>query len=496
MDIKLKSNKINPILKTIIFLLTLVFAFLAGTSSLQLIRQAIYFNYETENFTNTPAFIVNAEDKIIELSNNAGMVSFYGQNMTYEDFCNNEINNEYLKSEYNENLEEAYNYFDEIQAIKKLEPKIDGTSYDADYDIFYDKNNNEYGTIEDFKMYGEGISSTADNNEYTAPSPANRSPSETFETTVFYYDSEIIPETEENKDYTDALIYETHAEWEYDYAVLRRKLFSIVTDARSKETIKTELQNKLNEQLNEAYEDEKWRLYTLREKYSNIDFYIQDNTSGNYISNFEKDSDIKNLKENYKTNALFYFHYDGRNIKTTPTNINLKESFLIFALEELGIISEKIDTEMLAEIFGDTTVFVKINNPEIASDAFFTLKQSFDENKFLIPVELKTQTILFSILTLSGIVALAILSKPKYKDGVLKLPFNKRILFFIHLLFFIALVVLIISGIGLSVYEDYTSNLLNFTQEFVFLLNNDSITIIVGILFALLVLTIINFVNY
>ena len=58
----MKKSKFNPIIKAIILILTLIFAFLSGTSALNLVRKTFYFNNETENIRNTPVFIENIQN--------------------------------------------------------------------------------------------------------------------------------------------------------------------------------------------------------------------------------------------------------------------------------------------------------------------------------------------------------------------------------------------------------------------------------------------------
>ena len=142
MDTKLKNSKFNPIIKAIILILTLVFAFLSGTSSLQLIRKTIYFNNETKDFRNTPAFLVNVENDLETISYYSYNLNNYGQNMTFDEYSQNSPHAKNLRTEYEANLEKALFYFREIQEIKKNEPLQDGTYYDEECDLFYDK----YGT--------------------------------------------------------------------------------------------------------------------------------------------------------------------------------------------------------------------------------------------------------------------------------------------------------------------------------------------------------------
>ena len=60
MDTKLKNSKFNPIIKAVVLILTLVFAFLAGTNGLELARKTIYFN-NAERLQDSPVFKENVE---------------------------------------------------------------------------------------------------------------------------------------------------------------------------------------------------------------------------------------------------------------------------------------------------------------------------------------------------------------------------------------------------------------------------------------------------
>ena len=63
MDTKLKKTKLNPFIKAIVLILTLIFAFLAGTNGLELARKTIYFN-GAERIQDTPAFKENIENEL------------------------------------------------------------------------------------------------------------------------------------------------------------------------------------------------------------------------------------------------------------------------------------------------------------------------------------------------------------------------------------------------------------------------------------------------
>ena len=374
MDTKLKKSKFNPLIKGVILILTLIFAFLSGTSALNLVRKTIYFNNETENIRNTPIFIKNIQNELDFLSWEVGStLENFGQNMTFEDFSKSTLNTKDLKESHDSQLKDALYYYNKIQEHKKVQPLPDGTSYNNESGCFYIDNGDyqeEYGSLESFQEELNRFPYFNTNNvssNQTTNADSNyvqgevTSPLTTFVVETFVVEN---PDT----DYMSHNKYNTRAEWEYDYANLRRRLFEIVNDARSEETIKTELEIKFNEQLVSRYEASQEGLYNLRENFNNIDFLVVNNKNGNYLSNFEKIEDIENLKQNYKDNALFYFYYDGKIVNYTPAKVELEENFINMILVKSGLISETLRTGLILHHFNDCTVYFKVNMPQSADD--------------------------------------------------------------------------------------------------------------------------------
>ena len=301
MDTKLKNSKIQPLIKVIILILTLVFAFLAGTNALNLARSTIYFN-NAQRIQDTPAFKENIENEISNIlyheSISYVLSGYYGQNMSFEEFCEKTEFAQDIKNTNEENLKKALDYFDQITEIKKLEPKNDGTYYDKDAEMFFDQYDHGFYSLEEFKenIYFE-------NNPY----------SEGEEPSTFYYNSDV---TKPNAQQTETTLvsgatsnitnkaYKTHAEWEYEYQKLRDNIFSFVDDARTPETIKTEFEQKLNSRLSSAYENQEFLLENFRQECQNIDFLAINKETGYFVSSFTEKADIENFKKNYKNNAF------------------------------------------------------------------------------------------------------------------------------------------------------------------------------------------------
>ncbi|MBR3809284.1 MAG: HAMP domain-containing histidine kinase [Clostridia bacterium] len=499
MDTKLKKSKLNPLIKGVILILTLIFAFLSGTSALNLVRKTFYFNNETENIKNTPIFIKNIQNELDFLSWEVGStLENFGQNMTFDDFSKITSNAKDLKESYESQLKDALYYYNQIQEHKKVQPLPDGTSYDSEMSTFYIENGEyteEYGSLEAFQNelshFPYFNSNKVSSNQTTVTNENSSQEDLTSPVTTFVVEN---PDTE----YVPHNKYNTRAEWEYDYANLRRRLFEIVNDARSEETIKKELEIKYNEQLVSYYETSQENLYNLRGNFNNIDFLVVNNKNGNYLSNFEKIEDIENLKQNYKDNALFYFYYDGKNLNYTPVKVESEENFINMILVNSGLISETLSTGLILHHFNDCTVYFKVNMPQSADDEFYVLSQMFNDSLKQDPLSLKTQTIIFSILTVAGIITLAILSKPKFKNEKLCLNISQRTFFIIHLALYFA----IIFSIGLSIiylvgeFDYFPDNSYNYSRVFDYLIISEILPDLIGVCFAILAFSTTTFINY
>lgn len=500
MDTKLKKSKLNPIIKAIILLLTLIFAFISGTSALNLVRKSFYFNNETENIRNTPVFIENIQNELSYLSwETASRLEDFGQNMTFDDYSKKTKYAQDLNAQFEEELEDALYYYNKIQEHKKNKPLPDGTSYDSDTGCFYIENNDyteEYGSLEVFQ---EELSQFPFFNVNKVSSEKTIT---TDETTV--YDDISSPETTfviENPDTEDYVLkntYNTCAEWEYDYANLRTRLFEIVTDARSEDTIKKELEIKYNERLVSQYEEEQEFIYHLRSKYNNTDFLVINNENGNYLSSFEKIEDIEKLKQNYKKDALFYFYFDGKNLSYTTAKAELEENLINMVLVNSGLVSERFRTEPLINNFKGCTVYFKVNMPQVSGDEFYILSQIYNDTLNKNTDTLEAYTIIFSVLTVIGIIALAILSKPKYKNDKLSLSISQRTFFIIHFALYCAVIFCIGLGIIALVgeFDYFPDNSYNYDRAFDYFIISGILPNIIGAFFVILAFSTTTFINY
>ena len=163
-----------------------------------------------------------------------------------------------------------------------------------------------------------------------------------------------------------------------------------------------------------------------------------------------------------------------------------------------GLISENVDTKYLIEAFKDCTVYIKVNTPQVSGDEFFILSQMFNDSAKKIADNLQAQTVIFSVLTVAGIITLAILSKPKFKNEKLGLNFSQRTFFIIHLALYFA----IIFSIGLSIiylvgeFDYFPDNSYNFDRAFDYFIINEILPDLIGLFFAILTFSTTVFINY
>ena len=500
MDTKLKKSKFNPIIKAIILILTLIFAFLSGTSALNLVRKTFYFNNETENIRNTPVFIENIQNELSYLSwETASRLEDFGQNMTFDDYSKKTKYARDLNAHFKEELETALYYYNKIQEHKKNKPLPDGTSYDSDTGCFYIENNDyteEYGSLEVFQ---EELSQFPFFNANKVSSEKNITTDEiTIYEDVSSPETTFVIENPDTEDYVLKNTYNTCAEWEYDYANLRTRLFEIVTDARSEDTIKKELEIKYNERLVSQYEEEQEFIYHLRSKYNNTDFLVINNENGNYLSSFEKIEDIEKLKQNYKKDALFYFYFDGKNLSYTTAKAELEENLINMVLVNSGLVSERFRIEPLINNFKGCTVYFKVNMPQVSGDEFYILSQIYNDSLNKNADTLEVHTIIFSILTVIGIIALAILSKPKYKNDKLSLSISQRTFFIIHFALYCAVIFCIGLGIIALVgeFDYFPDNYYNYDRAFDYFIISGILPNIIGAFFVILAFSTTTFINY
>ena len=494
MDTKLKKTKLNPFIKTIVLILTLIFAFLAGTNGLELARKTIYFN-NAERIQDTPAYKENIETVVGNIFYRESIVyalsNYYGQNMSFEEFCEKSKLAQNIKEEHESTLNEALDYFYQITEIKKLEPQNDGTYYDSEEDLFFDQNDNAYYSLESFKenIYFE-------NNPYSVPKET---------TTIFNPDvtSPSLPQTETtavtvSTSTVTNQVYKTHAEWEYEYQKLRNKIFSLVDDARSRETIKAELDAQLLQDLENAFTEEQWALEDFRHEYNNIDFLAINKETGCFVSSFTEEADVENFKKNYKNNAFYYYYFDGvKTIDSTEINIETPKSPLlkfIYSLFEIERVYFN-NVELINEYSGNE-IYIKVNQPLVEKDEFYSLNEVFIKNSTLSEKVLEAKTTTFSVLTIIGIIALAILSKPKYVEEKLKLTFNQRMLFIIQLCIFAFFVFCAGAGIAAVVCVDFLPEASMVSGGIEFLMNSNTMPELAGVFLAIIAFFITTFVNY
>ena len=122
MDTKLKKSKYNPFLKATAIILTVVFAFLTGTQSLNAIRKAVFYNCTDGDFSQTEAVQSSMRNVLWDLQALKPFIKFYSEDLTFENFCETDFAKEQVAHLYQEE-ERAIQLFRTIQELKKLKPE-------------------------------------------------------------------------------------------------------------------------------------------------------------------------------------------------------------------------------------------------------------------------------------------------------------------------------------------------------------------------------------
>ncbi len=477
----MKSFKLKPVINTIVLFLTLLFAFLAGTSTLELSRKTLLFNYETEDLRKTPVFTENLNNDLLSIAKIAYRLNYYGQNMSFEDFLKNSSLVETERNKYENELNTALYYYNQIIEIKKNEPLADGTFYDENMDMFYDDAGNEFSTVDSLRgFYQNNSDSTAPTENTTATIETQAESATSVE--ISLSETIEIPQT-----------FSCHAEWEYVYNNLRYYLFNIVNDARSEETIKQELQTKYEEGLKEQYYQITSEINFHRSEFFNIDFLIINNSNGNYISSFENKSDIEKFKSDFKKDAYFYFYLNDDTIDSTSIKPEFKKGTLNYALEEFGVINDGLNFTLLRDYLDGSTVFVRINQPKTENDEYFTLLQLLIESKNTIYSELRFKTFFFTLLSLLGIIYLSFFTVNKNTTQKLKLRY--RLPFIFKLVIYLLAFVISLGGIiGLIALEYLSESVID--SGLFNLVNTQTGPHFAGLLALIFTLSTIGFIKY
>ena len=308
MDTKLTKPKYNNFIKFSAIILAAVFAYMGAVSTISFCLKGYGYNDIDGKFNTTYMFMREQQNIIDWLYSDREYCSGNKADDEYENFLDTECA-ENIKLKYEEKEKEAIKLYKDIQILKaKMPTKIygyDGTviaTVTKDGTFINAHTNEEIGKYSDFLRWYRGDSAD-EYDDYNDYGYIDNLSSNVFYREDFEYDEEytevtdIYDETDYNSDteknnstaVSEKNTYSSFTDWADDYKDLRFQIFSIVNDARSEDTIKNELAQSLDTELNNAYIDgyEK-NVSELSDKFINTKYLLINNKTKKYISNVDK----------------------------------------------------------------------------------------------------------------------------------------------------------------------------------------------------------------
>ena len=486
----MKKSKYNSFVKFIAIFLTIAFAFLAGTSCLNLIRKSIFFADESKQYTSTPAFNESMSHSLSRLQSLKDNINIYRPEMTFENFKKTE----YAKEEvafWKEKEEKAIKLFDTIQELKKLKPDDQEKEkeilyYNQEDDTYYVESEDTWITYDEFLIY-------YDENDvivYDWDSVDFEDENGVF-TTV--YDVGMIPSDEEL--FRLEKSYSTYKEWNEKYQQLRYAIFSIVNDATSHETIKADVEERCYNQLYSSYDNIVVETENTINKFVNISFIIRDNKTGNVIANLPKDQSYNEFINNLHSHAIYSVQFDGEKLYS-PVPEKYKASNLLKFLDEIGGFSYiEFNKEYFREHFNNCTVYIKLTADLKQGDDFYNHLKSFEAVEKHSSDFYLYCVLIFAFLSVVALNAAGFMAG-KMEDGSTKLSLTDKIPFVLHTV----ITLMLLFGIGflitcLGVTDLFVTNG-PIDDSFIWLLTSNVILTGTGILFALFSLILTNYILY
>lgn len=435
MDIKLRNSKPLKAFKILCFLFVLIFSFISGTEAIISARANILYRTKDGKPYETLAFLQNFKN---DSDNLYSLLSTYNSLGIYEsfgDYAENSPQAQSLKDEYAKKEEEAIYLFNTIAVLKTRCPGNIEAYSDADYDIYAEENG--YDDVE----------------------------GTTYVTTM----ANGVAEPSENE-YKIKESYRTFTEWAYDYARLRRAIFSIVKDATSADAISSELYNALQAQIHISYSNYVDSTYYNEQYFESLkNFkYVLTDDNGIFMTNiatpgFNEYEFINSLEKN----SMFYVKFEDGVLLSPAATYDRTSNILNFVFNSGIADCEEITEETLSNKFGEKIrLYVKISAEPTDGDSYKMLYDNFQYSRDKKDTYHTYLMLIFALLALVSLAAYALLTGTKTDVPVKLNPFEKLPLF-LHLGIYILFIVLIAFCLSFTSFADiftseYTSNGLNY----------------------------------
>ncbi|MBE6796476.1 MAG: HAMP domain-containing histidine kinase [Ruminococcaceae bacterium] len=484
MATKSKKYKYNLSVRFFSIFFVGVFAFLASTNILNYTRKVLFFAGEDTEFKNTPAFHEAFESDFYNISYLKKYMNTFTPDMSYEDFLKTEEAGN-IKVRWQEYTDRAIKLFDTIQELKKLKPDDNAHEsgdfivyYNPDTHFYFNPTNNTWATMGELEEYYPGKNIIV----YDWESNQN-----TIEATSV---SVSIPADEEL--FRLEKSYSSIEAWEQKYNQLRSALFTIVNDATSHDTIKTELENELESELRHIYDDEISYIKELLDSLVNIQFVLRDNETGAVISNLTK-SQQNNFSDLLYKDSLYSVEFNGNDLKSPVPKRPTESNFFKFLVGTDIISHVSYDEDFYESRFRGYTLLLKLNSDIKQGDSYFNLYNSFNTVKNKNADFYLVFSIIFSVMALASLAVSCNVSKIS-ADGTAfisntdKTPFVIRFLFTLILLVGIGFVLIVSLG------ADYFPERL--PDSFLWIITDNTIKLIFSLAGSLFAWVIADFVLY
>ncbi len=490
MDTKLKNSKYHPLIKLVAVLLTITFAFFTGINALSFIRKGIFYASEDGEFKNTPVFTTEMRRTLWDnMCNFKEVADFYEVYISYGDYLKTD-NAKKIVKEYKEKEERAIKLFNTIQELKKLRPdtiETNNGTYDIDDNgIVYFPENDEYIDCHEFYEYY--------NNYYYDGEYSEQATS----VVIHNYDIDNIDYPSDDKVlFSIKDEYTSFADWNNKYLQLRGAIFDIVENATSIESIKSELEDKKEYDLDISYY-ENVELTTARlNRLINIKFILTNNKSGQTISNVPVDERTEFIN-NLTQEQLYYIEFDGEKLLSPENKINYSTNLLKFLTDSYLLPDEAISEKFMTDHFKGFSLYLKLNETLIPGDNYYTMYGAFSQVNDTNESTYLTLTLLSALLSVICFIGCCKISG-KQKDGSIRLSKTDKIPFVVYLAFTVALVGLIGFGAGCLAFIDFSFEDLDFLatdSALRWVFTSEFIRSTIGIGFALISLFLLSFVLY
>ncbi len=436
MDTKSKNFKIN-LIKTVSFLLSLVFCFISSYGLFGNLNKKAFYNCTGNNVTDSVAFTKTFTQDLIEIIRLCDYVKISGYK-TFDEFSKNSESAESIKNAYLQKEKKALTLFEEIEKFKKICPvDVDNLNLEEDGDYEYNEESEKF----------------------------------------FKFDENTKISLEK---------------WRSHYSYLRNQIFELANDCTSKETISAEINGKLNAELANEYANAKTETEYLEKTFNekkNLKILILKDGKTEYSNTNENPAEfIKSLNNN----AMYSFSYKNGKIQNELPTYKKTNGLLsnivddLFNFSGMYYITEENVRSSLADEY---ELYIKVDNITECNDSYKTIAVNVNSKPLNMAV-----TIISAVLSLLTFICFIVFSNKKYAEN-LKLKFFDKTPFVFLIIFM--LIVFFECGTGTAlVLQNVTDINYFWEQGLSFFLLPETVNTLCAVFSLILPLSFALFIKY